>query len=81
MVVFVAEGTDDDPGKTGRELLERLQREQLGDYPTGLLRTVQRRLKGWRSGHAWSLVFGDKPDHTGCAMIVTANSEDLICAT
>lgn len=71
---------EDDPAKTGRELLERLQREQPGDYPSSLLRTVQRRLKGWRSEHAWSLVFGDMPDRTGRAVIPKPNGEDLICA-
>ncbi|MBB3955525.1 hypothetical protein GGR38_002479 [Novosphingobium sediminicola] len=71
---------EDDPGKIGRELLERLQREQPGDYPSGLLRTVQRRLKGWRSENAWSLVFGDEPDPTGHAMIAKPNGEDLTSA-
>lgn len=51
---------EDDPGKTGRELLERLQREQPGDYLSGLLRTVQGRLKGGgRNENAWSLVFAN----------------------
>jgi hypothetical protein len=46
-----------EPWRTGRELLEKLQAEQPGTYPDGLLRTVQRRLKIWRSEHACSLVF------------------------
>ena len=46
-----------EPWRTGRELLEKLQAEQPDTYPEGLLRTVQRRLKIWRSEHACSLVF------------------------
>jgi hypothetical protein len=50
-------------------LLERLQAEHPGEYPDGLVRTVQRRLKNWRSALAHALVFGrDRaadalPDH------------------
>lgn len=73
-------GFEDDPGKTGRELLERLQREQPGDYPSGLLRTVQRHLKGWQREQAWSLVFGEMPDRTGHAIIAKLNGEDQTCA-
>jgi hypothetical protein len=47
----------DEPWRTGRELLERLQAEQPGNYPDALLRTVQRRLKIWRSEQACALVF------------------------
>ena len=48
---------DEEPWRSGKELLEKLQLEQPGDYPDGLLRTVQRRLKTWRSEHARALVF------------------------
>jgi hypothetical protein len=47
----------EEPWRTGRELLEKLQAEKPGNYPEGLLRTVQRRLKGWRSEQASALVF------------------------
>jgi hypothetical protein len=50
---FIAE-----PWRTGRELLERLQAEYPGTYPDGLLRTLQRRLKIWRSEIAHTMVFG-----------------------
>lgn len=49
---------DADPASTGRQLLERLQRTYPGCYPDGLVRTVQRRLKIWRSLMAHALVFG-----------------------
>ncbi|WP_293881512.1 transposase family protein [Sphingomonas sp.] len=48
---------EEEPWRTGRELLEKLQAKQPGDYPEGLLRTVQRRLKIWRSEQACALVF------------------------
>ena len=48
---------EEEPWRTGRELLEKLQTEQPGDYPESLLRTVQRRLKIWRSEQAIALVF------------------------
>lgn len=41
---------------SGRALLERLQAAHPGDHPDGLLRTVQRRLKGWRAEKARALV-------------------------
>ena len=47
-----------EPWRTARELLERLQDEQPGTYPVGLLRTLQRRLKDWRRDKAHELVFG-----------------------
>jgi hypothetical protein len=47
-----------DPSRTGRELLARLQVEHPDRYPDRLLRTVQRRLKLWRSEMARALVFG-----------------------
>jgi hypothetical protein len=50
---FIAE-----PWRTGRELLERLQAEYPGTYSDGLLRTLQRRLKIWRSEVAHTMVFG-----------------------
>ncbi len=58
-----------EPWRTARELLERLQDEQPGSYPVGLLRTLQRRLKGWRRDKAHELVFGATP-----AVIETASA-------
>ncbi len=47
-----------DPAQTGSELLLRLQASDPDRYPDALLRTVQRRLKIWRSQIASQLVFG-----------------------
>jgi hypothetical protein len=62
-----------DPSLSGRQLLDRLQAKHPGEYPDGLVRAVQRRLKIWRSALARSLVFGrDRvadvpPEHTAHA--------------
>jgi hypothetical protein len=58
---------DEEPWRTSRELLAKLQREHPGRYPDGLLRTVQRRLKAWRSEHALSLAFENVGDRGGRA--------------
>ena len=47
-----------EPWRTGSELLSRLQTEYPGAYPDKLLRTLQRRLKAWRSEQANALLFG-----------------------
>jgi hypothetical protein len=47
-----------EPWRTGSELLARLQAEYPGAYPDKLLRTLQRRLKAWRSEQANALLFG-----------------------
>ena len=47
-----------EPAQTGSELLLRLQTSHPDRYPDALLRTVQRRLKIWRSKIASKLVFG-----------------------
>jgi hypothetical protein len=66
------------PWRTGAELLTKLQAEHPGAYPDKLLRTLQRRLKSWRSKQASALLFGS-PDHadadrrdTSCALIAPA---------
>ena len=45
------------PKQTGRELLARLQAEHPDVYPPAQLRTLQRRLKGWRAETAEQMVF------------------------
>ena len=56
-----------DPSLSGRQLLDRLQAEHPGEYPDGLVRTVQRRLKIWRSALAHALVFGRDQGASGDA--------------
>ena len=55
-----------EPWRTSRELLERLQAERPGACPDGQLRTLQRRLKGWRRDVAHTLVFGLPWPAMGC---------------
>lgn len=50
-----------EPWRTGREPLERLQSIYPGEYPDGLIRTVQRRVKGWRRDRAQKMIFGAEP--------------------
>ena len=47
-----------EPWRTSRELFDRLQAEQPGVYTAGQLRTLQRRMKGWRREVANRMVFG-----------------------
>ncbi len=47
-----------EPWRTSRELLGRLQAEVPDTYPEKLLRTLQRRVKQWRSEAARRMVFG-----------------------
>lgn len=57
-IVDLPRWTGDDPDQlVASELLDKLQAEKPGNYSEGLLRTVQRRLKGWRSEQARALVF------------------------
>ena len=50
-----------EPWRTGRQLLERLQAAPPAEFPDGLLRTVQRRVKVWRREKATAMVFGELP--------------------
>jgi hypothetical protein len=47
-----------EPWRTSNELLGKLQAEYPSVYPDKLLRTLQRRLKSWRSEQANALLFG-----------------------
>jgi hypothetical protein len=37
-----------EPGRTARQLLQRLRDEGLGEFPERHVRTLQRRIKAWR---------------------------------
>ena len=53
-----------EPWRTGAELLTMLQAAYPGAYPDKLLRTLQRRLKWWRSRQASALLFGSADNAT-----------------
>jgi hypothetical protein len=46
-----------EPERTAKELLQRLQMEGAGAFPDGQLRTLQRRVRAWRSEMARQLIF------------------------
>jgi hypothetical protein len=50
-----------EPERTAKELLERLQGEQLGAFTDGQLRTLQRRVSAWRAAAARRLILGPPP--------------------
>ncbi len=52
----------EEPDRTGAELLERLQTENPDQFPDRQLRTLQRRLKLWRRAAARKLVFATRDD-------------------
>jgi len=58
-----------EPWRTSSELLCKLQAECPGVYPSKVLRTLQRRLKLWRSEQASALLFGQSAVQT--SVIVT----------
>jgi len=58
----------EEPDRTGAELLLRLQAEHPGEYPDTTLRTLQRRVKVWRRAAARKLVFTkDVVGAAGCS--------------
>lgn len=63
---------DAEPWRTSAELLSKLQTEYPGVYPDKLLRTLQRRLKSWRSAQADALVFGSAPSSAPTHAAVTS---------
>jgi hypothetical protein len=58
VTIQLREWFDTEPWRTSRELLERLQSEYPATYHDSLLRTLQRRVKVWRSEIAHTMVFG-----------------------
>lgn len=64
----ICEWLEDNPDETGKALFQRLQVEYPSVFPDGQLRTLQRRLKAWRSHRARSLVFGDQSEENGLAL-------------
>jgi len=49
----------------GGQLLQRLQAEQPGTFPDGMLRTMGRRVREWRVAAAKRLVFGAGAEAAG----------------
>jgi hypothetical protein len=49
---------NEEPDATGKELFQRLQQHLPGSFQHGQLRTLQRRVKEWRTAVAKQLVLG-----------------------
>jgi hypothetical protein len=58
------------PDMEAKEMLKRLQETGYGEFPDGQLRTLQRRVKVWRTRIARELVYG--PEAAGAS----AETED-----
>jgi hypothetical protein len=43
-----------DPAQTAKQLFERLQEQRPGEFTSGQLRTLQRRVREWRREHLYS---------------------------
>ena len=57
---------ESEPDQTAKELLARLRMQHPGVFRDGQLRTLQRRVKEWRTAAARRLVFaGDQPREFG----------------
>ena len=54
---IIREWLETDPDSNAQELLSRLQEERPGEFHDGHIRTLQRRVKEWRSARARELVF------------------------
>src|SRR5208282_5791120 len=48
-----------EPERTPKELFQRLQLHNIGTFPDSQLRTLQRRVKAWRSDMARHLVYAE----------------------
>lgn len=59
------------PDMEAKEMLQRLQASGYGSYPDGQLRTLQRRVRVWRTNIARELVYG--PDAAQAATEVGGN--------
>ena len=59
---IIREWLETDPDSTATDLLARLQEERPGECHDGQLRTLQRRVKEWRTARARELVFAASPE-------------------
>jgi len=75
----VQQWLNEQPDANGKELFLRLQGSMAGTFAPGQLRTLQRRVKQWRSEIARQLVLGlgsqTEIDHDICSAVATISSE------
>jgi hypothetical protein len=75
---FVQEWLSDEPTATAKELFERLQTRMPGMFPIGQLRTLQRRVKQWRTDIARRLVLGAGAQTDHGTPAITVSEEELL---
>jgi hypothetical protein len=59
---MIQQWLDEKPEATAKELFQRLQQQRPESFPAGQLRTLQRRVKEWRTAIARQLVLGAASD-------------------
>jgi hypothetical protein len=79
VTALVREWFESEPWRASRELFERLQQVQPGVFPDGQLRTLQRRVKAWRSELAHQMVFGAEAAAGGSPGQALPRSSEPVC--
>ena len=64
------------PDATAKSLFLRLCRKYPGQYQDGQLRTLQRRIRQWRTVMARNLVYTSPDDHNGIKEIAAIGVEN-----
>ena len=71
----------EDPDAIAKDLFARLRESMPGAFPAGQLRTLQRRVKQWRSEIARQLLFGfdseAEMDRDACFAGAALNSDEV----
>jgi hypothetical protein len=75
---FVQEWLTDEPTATAKELFQRLQAHMPGLFTDGQLRTLQRRVKQWRTEIARRLVLGAAEDTYPGIPVITDPGKELL---
>jgi hypothetical protein len=75
---LVQEWLTDEPTATAKELFERLQARMPGLFPAGQLRTLQRRVKQWRTEVARRLVLRAGGDNDPGIPAIAEPQEELL---
>jgi hypothetical protein len=75
---LVEQGLREQPDATAKDLFSRLQAEAPEPFAPGQLRTLQRRVKQWRSEIARQLLFSSGLEIPGCADILVDQHEEEI---
>ncbi len=72
---LVEQWLNEQPDTTAKHLFQRLQTELSEPFQPGQLRTLQRRVKQWRSEIARQLVLGSRLETAECADVLVEPQE------